>query len=96
MRVDGGAVAACGLVAGFELPTTVMPFILRGTSLLGINSVDAPLSLRVSAWRRLSNELDQDLLDGMTEEIALAEVPATAERILAGEVRGRIVVNVRS
>ena len=91
----GAAATSCGLAASADLPTTVMPFILRGVALLGINSVDAPVELRQQAWQRLSRDLDLDLLDGMTEEIGLGEVQDAADRILAGETRGRTVVDVR-
>ncbi|GAB2547647.1 MDR family oxidoreductase [Leucobacter ruminantium] len=90
----GGAVAACGLAQGADLPTTVMPFILRGVTLAGANSVDAPRTLRQRAWKALAAELDLAVLDGMTETIGLAETIPHAERILAGRVRGRTVVDV--
>lgn len=92
----GGSVANCGLASSADLPTTVLPFILRGVNLLGINSVDAPLALREAAWMRLAAEVNLDLLDELSTEIGLAEVPATADAILAGTVRGRTIVNVRS
>ena len=90
----GGAVASCGLVESPELVTTVMPFILRGVSLLGINSVEAPLATRARVWERLARDLDTGLLDSLTTEIALGEVSAYASRILAGDTRGRIAVRV--
>ncbi|PZQ87413.1 MAG: oxidoreductase [Leifsonia xyli] len=90
----GGAVAACGLVESPELATTVMPFILRGVNLLGINSVEAPLVTRDRVWTRLARDLDPGLLDGLTTEITLDQVPAYASRILTGDTRGRIVVRV--
>lgn len=90
----GGTVAACGLAQGPDLPTTVMPFILRGVTLAGVDSVDCPLPLRQRAWDALARELDADLLDAMTTRIALADVIPAAERLLAGEVRGRTVVDV--
>ena len=92
----GGSVATCGLASSADLPTTVLPFILRGVNLLGINSVDAPLTLREAAWMRLAAEVNLDLLDELSTEITLAEVPARADAILAGTVRGRTIVNVRS
>jgi acrylyl-CoA reductase (NADPH) len=92
---QGGVVAACGLAQGTDLPTTVMPFILRAVTLAGINSVEAPLAAREEAWSRLARDLDLDLLDGLTEVIALADSFNAAERILAGKVHGRIVVDVR-
>ncbi|MBX3094708.1 MAG: oxidoreductase [Cryobacterium sp.] len=91
----GGAVATCGLVESTALPTTVLPFILRGVTLTGINSVYASHEVRVDAWDRLARYLDLGLLDSMTSEITLGEVEDFAPRILAGEVRGRTVVNVR-
>jgi acrylyl-CoA reductase (NADPH) len=91
----GGAVASCGLVESPELVTTVMPFILRGVSLLGINSVEAPLATRARVWERLARDLDTGLLDSLTTEIALGEVSAYASRILAGDTRGRIAVRVQ-
>ena len=92
----GGVVASCGLAQGSDLSTTVMPFILRAVSLVGINSVEAPLALRNEAWRRLGTDLDLDLLDGMTETITLGEAFDAADRILAGKLHGRTVVDVRA
>jgi acrylyl-CoA reductase (NADPH) len=89
-----GAVAACGLAQGMDLPATVAPFILRGVSLLGVNSVMCSRALRVEAWDRLAADLDLSLLADMTSSIGLAEVIPLAPRILAGEVRGRVVVEV--
>jgi len=91
----GGAVAACGLAGGMDLPTTVAPFILRGVSLLGIDSVMCPTPLRVEAWRRLENGLDRAKLAAITTEIGLSDAIDAAKRIIAGEVRGRIVVKIR-
>ncbi len=91
----GGAVAACGLAGGADLPTSVFPFILRGVALLGIESVQCPLALREEAWRRLARGLTAADLAAVTEEIGLGDLPARAEAILAGQVRGRTVVNVR-
>jgi putative quinone oxidoreductase, YhdH/YhfP family len=88
----GGTVVACGLAQGADLPTTVMPFILRGVTLAGANSVEAPLALRKRAWDALAAELDPALLDGMTTTIGLSETLAYADEILAGRVRGRTVV----
>jgi acrylyl-CoA reductase (NADPH) len=90
----GGAVAACGLAGGMDLPTSVAPFILRGVSLLGIDSVMCPQSLRQAAWQRLAAELDRGKLAGMTTEIGLAAVPEAARAIVDGQVRGRIVVKI--
>ena len=90
----GGTVAAYGLAQGADLPTTVMPFILRGVTLAGINSVDCPLPLRERAWDALADELDPALLDSLTTSIGLSETIPYAERILAGQVRGRTIVEV--
>jgi acrylyl-CoA reductase (NADPH) len=90
----GGAVAACGLAAGMDLPTSVAPFILRGVSLLGIDSVMCPKPRREEAWKRLETDLDPAKLQEITTEIGLSEVVATAPKILAGGVRGRIVVKI--
>jgi len=89
-----GAIAACGLAAGMDLPASVAPFILRGVCLLGIDSVMAPIGLRKAAWARLASDLDKSKLAEITREIGLGEVVATAAKILAGEVRGRIVVKI--
>ena len=90
----GGIVAACGLAQGFDLPATVMPFILRGVTLAGIDSVMAPLALRQEAWRRLARDLDAGALDLITEEVPLDDAIAKAGVLLAGGVRGRIVVRI--
>jgi len=91
----GGAVVACGLAGGMDLPTTVAPFILRGVSLIGVDSVMCPLALRQQAWRRLEIDLDRDKIAAMTSEIDLADVIDAGARILAGQVRGRIVVKIQ-
>jgi acrylyl-CoA reductase (NADPH) len=91
----GGAVAACGLAGGMDLPTTVAPFILRGVSLIGIDSVMCPLALRQEAWRRLETDLDRAKIAVMTSEVGLADVIDAGARIVAGQVRGRIVVKIR-
>jgi acrylyl-CoA reductase (NADPH) len=90
----GGAVAACGLAGGMDLPASVAPFILRSVSLLGIDSVMCPLALRREAWTRLESDLDRDKLAAMTSEITLPEVVDAGRRIIDGAVRGRIVVKV--
>jgi acrylyl-CoA reductase (NADPH) len=90
----GGAVAACGLAGGMDLPTSVAPFILRGVCLYGIDSVMCPLPRRKEAWTKLASELDRQKLAAMTREIGLSEVIGVAPEILAGQVRGRIVVKV--
>lgn len=92
----GGAVAACGLAGGMDFPATVAPFILRGVTLYGIDSVMAPLPLRQQAWQRLERDLDRTKLDAITTEISLAEAPAFAEKLLAGQVRGRLAVKIQS
>jgi len=89
-----GAIAACGLAAGMDLPTSVAPFILRGVCLLGIDSVMCPLELREVAWKRLSTDLESAKLSEITHEIGLDEVIGAGARILAGQVRGRIVVKI--
>ena len=88
----GGAVAACGLAQGMDFPATVAPFILRGVALLGVDSVMAPLALREQAWARLARDLDPALLERITTEVTLDEAIEAAQRLMAGQVRGRIVV----
>lgn len=90
----GGAVAACGLAQGLDLPTTVAPFILRGVSLLGIDSVMAPKPLRLEAWKRLVTDLDHGKLAALTTRIPFSDVLASAREIVDGKVRGRIVVEM--
>lgn len=90
----GGAVAACGLAGGMDLPTSVAPFILRGVCLYGIDSVMCPLERRKTAWKRLATDLDRQKLASITREIGLSEVPTAAADILNGRVRGRIVVKI--
>jgi len=90
----GGVVAACGLAQGMDLPGSVAPFILRGITLAGIDSVMAPLALRVQAWTRLARDLDPALLETMVEEVPLEGAVAAAQRLMAGQVRGRIVVRI--
>jgi len=90
----GGAVAACGLAGGMDLPTTVAPFILRAVSLLGIDSVMCPQSVRREAWKRLATDLDRGKLQTMTNEIQLPGVLVAAPAILDGRIRGRIVVKI--
>ena len=91
----GGAVSACGLAQGMDLPSTVMPFILRGVSLLGIDSVMAPMSLRKRAWERLSKDINFEKLEDMVVEVGLDQVQELAKDILQGQVRGRVVVNIQ-
>jgi len=88
-----GAVAACGLAGGNDLPTTVLPFILRNVALLGVDSVMCPAPVRAEAWSRLGTDLPTDLLDSMTTVRPLTDVPALAEQILAGQTRGRVVID---
>lgn len=90
----GGVVAACGLAQGMDLPTTVMPFILRGVTLAGIDSVMAPLAKRQRAWERLARDLDPALLERMIEEVPLAGAIDKARQLMAGQVRGRVVVKI--
>jgi acrylyl-CoA reductase (NADPH) len=94
MTKYGGAIAACGLAAGMDLPSSVAPFILRGVCLLGIDSVMCPLPPRKAAWQRLASDLDRTKLSEITQEIPLDEVPEWGAKILAGQVRGRIVVKI--
>ncbi|MBM3599839.1 MAG: oxidoreductase [Alphaproteobacteria bacterium] len=89
-----GTVAACGLAGGNELKTTVIPFLLRGVKLIGIDSVMCPMTERRQIWRRLSEDLPLDRLDDMTNTVALGDLPRLAGEILKGGVRGRIVVDV--
>jgi acrylyl-CoA reductase (NADPH) len=94
MMADGGAVAACGMAAGLDLPASIAPFILRGVSLLGINSVYQPRAARVAAWDRLARDLDRAKLAEITTTVGFEELVPTAEAILEGKVRGRVVVEV--
>lgn len=94
MTKYGGAVAACGLAQGADLPGTVMPFILRGVSLLGIDSVMAPKAKRLMAWARLASDLDPALLETIATEIGLAGTAQAAASLIDGKVRGRILVDV--
>lgn len=90
----GGAIAACGLAAGMDLPSSVAPFILRGVCLLGIDSVMCPLPARKAAWSRLAADLDRAKLSEITHEIPLDQVASLGPQILAGQVRGRTVVRI--
>ncbi len=90
----GGVVTACGLAGGMEFPATVAPFIMRGITLVGIDSVMCPREHRQEAWQRLSRDLDRYKLEQMTGEIVLGDVIGLAEEVLAGRVRGRVVVNM--
>ncbi|MEK9803748.1 MAG: MDR family oxidoreductase [Curvibacter sp.] len=90
----GGVVTACGLAQGLELPGSVAPFILRGVTLAGIDSVMAPLAQRQRAWERLARDLDPALLERMIEEVPLEAAVAKAQQLMAGQVRGRVVVKI--
>jgi acrylyl-CoA reductase (NADPH) len=91
-----GAVAACGLVGGTDLHTTVLPFILRGVRLIGIDSVQCPMPLRAKAWHRLGRDLDLAMLDKITTVEPMSRISELADAILAGQTRGRVVVDVNS
>ena len=88
--------AACGLAQGFDLPATVMPFILRGVSLLGVDSVMAPKAKRLKAWDRLARDLNPAALESIGQEITLSEAVDTAKKFMSGEVRGRYIVDVNA
>ncbi|MBF0186123.1 MAG: oxidoreductase [Magnetococcales bacterium] len=90
----GGVVTACGLAGGMNWPATVAPFILRGVTLAGVDSVYVPAAVRQQAWQRLAQDLDREKLQAMSREIALSEVIPLAEALLAGSVQGRVVVDV--
>jgi acrylyl-CoA reductase (NADPH) len=90
----GGAVAACGLAQGMDLPSSVAPFILRGVALLGVDSVGIAREPRLEVWRRLGEDLDLAKLDAMTSRIGFEDLPATGAAILAGQVKGRVVVDI--
>jgi acrylyl-CoA reductase (NADPH) len=92
----GGTIAACGLAQGMDFPSTVAPFILRGCKLVGVDSVMCPLPLRRQAWQRLASDLDRAKLDAMTRVVPLAGALDAAREILAGQVRGRVVVDVNA
>jgi acrylyl-CoA reductase (NADPH) len=92
----GGVATACGLAQGLDFPASVAPFILRGVRLIGIDSVMAPAARRIAAWQRLASDLDPTKLDAITSEITLTDALARAPEILAGKVRGRLVVNVNA
>lgn len=95
MTSYGGAVTACGLAQGMDLPTSVAPFILRGVSLLGIDSVMAPLALRQEAWSRLVTDLDMDKLEALSSETGFDGIIDAAHQIIDGKVRGRVVVDMK-
>lgn len=91
-----GAVAACGLAGGFDLPTTVMPFILRGVKLLGVDSVSCPFEQRQQAWHLLATHLPKDYFSAACQTISLAQVPLHAEKLIAGQVTGRLLVDLKA
>jgi len=90
----GGAVAACGLAESMDLPTSVAPFILRGVTLYGIDSVMCPMQKRLTAWQRLDTDLDKDLLESLSTEISFDDLPQASSDILKGRIRGRTVVKI--
>jgi len=90
----GGAVAACGLAESMELPTSVAPFILRGVTLYGIDSVMCPMQKRLIAWQRLDADLDKDLLESLSTEISFDDLPEASSAILRGQIRGRTIVKI--
>ncbi|MBM3519386.1 MAG: oxidoreductase [Alphaproteobacteria bacterium] len=90
-----GTVVACGLAQGMDLPTTVAPFILRGVKLIGVNSVATPIPRRLVAWQRVARDLDLGKLRHLTRHVRLDDVPRIADEIVAGKVRGRVVVDIR-
>jgi acrylyl-CoA reductase (NADPH) len=94
MTKYGGAVAACGLAGGMDLATSVAPFILRGVTLVGIDSVMAPMPIRIEAWARLARDLDLMKLAAVSVTRPAGDVMALAPQILAGQVRGRIVLEM--
>lgn len=90
----GGAVAACGLAESMELPTSVAPFILRGVTLYGIDSVMRPMQKRLTAWQRLDTDLDKDLLESLSTEISFDDLPQASSALLQGRIRGRTIVKI--
>ena len=92
---EEGTVAACGLAQGMDLPTTVAPFILRGVKLVGVNSVTTPIPRRMAAWKRIAKDLDLGKLHHLTTHVKLEDVPRIAADIVKGQVRGRVVVDIR-
>ncbi|HEY9545792.1 MAG TPA: zinc-binding dehydrogenase, partial [Solimonas sp.] len=92
----GGFVAACGLAQGMDLPASVAPFILRGVSLLGIDSVMAPMAAREAAWKRLARDLDASKLESISKVVGLADAAAAGADIVSGKIRGRVVVDVNA
>lgn len=91
----GGAVAACGLAESMDLPASVAPFILRGVTLYGIDSVMCPMQKRLTAWQRLDTDLDKDLLESLSTEISFDDLPQASSDILKGRIRGRTIVRIK-
>ena len=94
MTDDRGCIAACGLVGGMDLPTTVAPFILRGVTLAGVDSVMTPTPARIEAWRRLEQDLDTEKLRDIVTTIGFDQLQETAAQIVDGKIRGRVVVEI--
>lgn len=92
----GGAVAACGLAGGTDLPSSVLPFILRGVSLLGVDSVMAPKEKRIEAWSRLATDLDKSIFNDMVATEPMSNLPMLAKQIVAGQIKGRVVIDVNA
>jgi acrylyl-CoA reductase (NADPH) len=92
----GGAVAACGLAQGMDLPASVAPFILRGVALLGVDSVYVPRERRVAAWKAIADEVPVATIESVATTVALADAPDVAARLLRGEVKGRVIVDVNA
>jgi acrylyl-CoA reductase (NADPH) len=92
----GGSVAAVGLAGGADLPATVIPFLLRGVNLLGIDSVMQPYDNRVRAWARIAKDLPMDKLEAMVQPAVLSDLPQLGRDILKGQVKGRVVVDVNA
>ena len=92
----GGTVAACGLAQGMDLPASVAPFILRGITLAGIDSVMRPLADRIEAWQRLGETLSPSVYENISKEISLNEVINVAQELIEGKVQGRVIVNIAS
>lgn len=90
----GGVVAACGLAQGMDFPATVAPFILRGVTLVGIDSVYAPPPRRLAAWEALAKEVDGSTIDSIVKDISLEQAIPAASALLAGEIAGRVIVNL--
>jgi len=92
----GGAVAACGLAGGASLPASVIPFLLRGVNLLGIDSVMQPYAARLTAWSRIASDLDKGSIEQIITTATLADLPRLSRAILKGEVQGRVIVDINA